>query len=362
MEPSPTTQDDLCCVISFDRFHYPVIDNEGHRFERNYIMEWLKNNKTCPIGREKLQAEDLVLDYDTMKKIEKLEEKNNKEVKIILEQLNKLHNHIRKKIFLKNKLSQVQRDAPLLIQEMRKMREKFSTEKLAEMRKKVEKMYKDRQNCIRLLYHYNFDLDGILENLCKKMNSVDPRFVEETSSYKMFNKYLEVKKMLEEYKTMSVTKKSEQDSEQEKQNLEKGQKKTSIYPTLNESDMHISHVSTSFGTKIAYPTNPTNTQEIAEDLMKKEHKHTCSTTRSSSSDSLCFSFDEEELRTQQPASAPVKDPSLNRPIDQVYMDFLVESGFTNIKKNKKYLKRYGYDINRVVDKLSKKKYHSIFRF
>jgi|GEM_PF-1197555 len=46
--------------ISLGEVVDPVIDKCGHTFEREKIKEWLQENNTCPISRERITIEDLI--------------------------------------------------------------------------------------------------------------------------------------------------------------------------------------------------------------------------------------------------------------------------------------------------------------
>ena len=49
----------LTCPLSLDTLEDPVIDKCGHTFERQQIQEWLKNNDTCPLSRQRITRADL---------------------------------------------------------------------------------------------------------------------------------------------------------------------------------------------------------------------------------------------------------------------------------------------------------------
>ncbi|MFA6409244.1 MAG: U-box domain-containing protein, partial [Gammaproteobacteria bacterium] len=65
----------LCytCPITLDFMKDPVIDHEGHSFERKAITEWISINKqpTCPVGCEPLKLEELVPNRALREAIEK---------------------------------------------------------------------------------------------------------------------------------------------------------------------------------------------------------------------------------------------------------------------------------------------------
>ena len=54
----------------------PVVDNDGHTFERRAIQDWLKHNATCPISRAHLVLADLAPNYALRDAIEKFKEDN----------------------------------------------------------------------------------------------------------------------------------------------------------------------------------------------------------------------------------------------------------------------------------------------
>lgn len=50
----------LICPITYEVFRDPVIDPEGHTYEKVAIMEHLRTNHCSPITREKLEQKDLI--------------------------------------------------------------------------------------------------------------------------------------------------------------------------------------------------------------------------------------------------------------------------------------------------------------
>ena len=50
----------LCCPITFEVFREPMIDPQGHTYEKVAILNHLRKTKASPITREKLEEKDLV--------------------------------------------------------------------------------------------------------------------------------------------------------------------------------------------------------------------------------------------------------------------------------------------------------------
>ena len=48
------TKKDLYCPISNQVFMIPVITNCNHIFNQTQIIEWLKENETCPLCRQEI--------------------------------------------------------------------------------------------------------------------------------------------------------------------------------------------------------------------------------------------------------------------------------------------------------------------
>lgn len=54
---------ELICNLSYEVMNDPVITNKGISYERNIILEWLKNNKICPITKAYLDETLLITNY-----------------------------------------------------------------------------------------------------------------------------------------------------------------------------------------------------------------------------------------------------------------------------------------------------------
>ena len=48
------------CPLSLEIFVDPVITKQGFTFERQSILNWLRNNRTCPLTREQINVKDLI--------------------------------------------------------------------------------------------------------------------------------------------------------------------------------------------------------------------------------------------------------------------------------------------------------------
>lgn len=57
---SPTCSSVYTCPISLEIMVEPVITKQGYTFEKNAILNWLRDHRTCPISREVIFATDLV--------------------------------------------------------------------------------------------------------------------------------------------------------------------------------------------------------------------------------------------------------------------------------------------------------------
>ena len=47
----PDVPEVMVCPISQEPMTDPVMDREGHNFDRSSIAAWLQRHKTCPLGR-----------------------------------------------------------------------------------------------------------------------------------------------------------------------------------------------------------------------------------------------------------------------------------------------------------------------
>lgn len=57
----------LSCPLSYELFQDPFTEEDGtccHTFEKTWIQEWLKENKTCPLSRDPLTWYQLVPNQD----------------------------------------------------------------------------------------------------------------------------------------------------------------------------------------------------------------------------------------------------------------------------------------------------------
>jgi len=54
-----TSSESFICPITQVKMIDPVMDPEGHSYERKAIMEWLKRNKTSPVTRSPLDSTTL---------------------------------------------------------------------------------------------------------------------------------------------------------------------------------------------------------------------------------------------------------------------------------------------------------------
>jgi hypothetical protein len=54
------TENLLECPITHSEFTDPVMDRQGHTFEKSAINTWLQTHHNCPIGREELREADLI--------------------------------------------------------------------------------------------------------------------------------------------------------------------------------------------------------------------------------------------------------------------------------------------------------------
>ncbi|CAF1642425.1 unnamed protein product, partial [Didymodactylos carnosus] len=51
--------DSLICPITFDLFRDPVVAEDGHTYEREAIISWIRKHGTSPLTREPLTIEAL---------------------------------------------------------------------------------------------------------------------------------------------------------------------------------------------------------------------------------------------------------------------------------------------------------------
>lgn len=57
----------LSCPLSYEVFRDPVTEENGtccHTFEREWILEWLSKNQTCPISRNPLNRDQLISNHE----------------------------------------------------------------------------------------------------------------------------------------------------------------------------------------------------------------------------------------------------------------------------------------------------------
>ncbi|KAK9883232.1 hypothetical protein WA026_001421 [Henosepilachna vigintioctopunctata] len=81
-------EDELKCSICKEMFTHPVTVNCSHSFCENCIGQWKKNNKTCPICRQKItnQNVSIVLERCVNRLLEfSSGKKNKRKKKIVLE-------------------------------------------------------------------------------------------------------------------------------------------------------------------------------------------------------------------------------------------------------------------------------------
>lgn len=59
--------ENYCCPITQDIMTDPVIIKSGHTFERKNITDWVSGKKTCPITRESINSDDLIIPNRALK-------------------------------------------------------------------------------------------------------------------------------------------------------------------------------------------------------------------------------------------------------------------------------------------------------
>ena len=59
-QPENTIPQAFLCSITHEVMQEPVMDREGHTFERSAIGSWLQGHDTCPISRHRLELADLI--------------------------------------------------------------------------------------------------------------------------------------------------------------------------------------------------------------------------------------------------------------------------------------------------------------
>ena len=64
---SVLSRDNITCPITRLIFYEPVILSDGKTYEKDYIVKWLKNNKTSPLTREIINSD--IISNDIIKKI-----------------------------------------------------------------------------------------------------------------------------------------------------------------------------------------------------------------------------------------------------------------------------------------------------
>jgi len=68
-------QDVLVCPISLQLFQDPVVAEDGHTYEREAIIEWIRLNGTSPLTRQTLTIEALRPNFILKKVIDQFETK-----------------------------------------------------------------------------------------------------------------------------------------------------------------------------------------------------------------------------------------------------------------------------------------------
>jgi hypothetical protein len=71
------------CPITQQIFHDPVVDLQGHNYERDAILEWLSLHGTCPLTRRQLEPSNLIPDAMLQTKIKVWQAQNGYDVTII---------------------------------------------------------------------------------------------------------------------------------------------------------------------------------------------------------------------------------------------------------------------------------------
>ncbi|CAM2712428.1 unnamed protein product [Rotaria socialis] len=69
--------DALLCPITSDLFEDPVLAEDGHTYERQAIVQWIRQNGTSPITREPLHEKNLRTNYTIRKLVEELHLNNS---------------------------------------------------------------------------------------------------------------------------------------------------------------------------------------------------------------------------------------------------------------------------------------------
>ena len=67
--PICTEEYDLTCPITLRVFRDPVKATDGHTYEREAIVRWIKDHGTSPLTRQVLDVNELVPDYHVQEKI-----------------------------------------------------------------------------------------------------------------------------------------------------------------------------------------------------------------------------------------------------------------------------------------------------
>lgn len=76
---------DMICPISQDLMLNPVKTKCSHTFDKDYLCKWLSKNNSCPICRSRIDTNDLIIDNNILKKLEKLEfiiDKKDNDIKL----------------------------------------------------------------------------------------------------------------------------------------------------------------------------------------------------------------------------------------------------------------------------------------
>lgn len=75
----------LICPITWQIFTDPVIAEDGHTYERKFIIEWIKDNGTSPLTRQKLSVDRLIPNIAVRKAVQFFEESvKNKQYRYVL--------------------------------------------------------------------------------------------------------------------------------------------------------------------------------------------------------------------------------------------------------------------------------------
>ena len=59
-QPGSGNMDTFCCPITGEIMKDPVIGKDGYTYEKEAILEWLKNHRESPMTREAMAESDLV--------------------------------------------------------------------------------------------------------------------------------------------------------------------------------------------------------------------------------------------------------------------------------------------------------------